>query len=935
MAYITRHLRINFALALLCAATLLLSAERIGAQTAVTGGLRGGVTDGAGAAVTGAAVRLENPSLSVQQETTTDSNGQFTFLGLTPSDDYAMAVSASNFSDYSREGVAVISGETIAVDIELEVAQVSATVNVTDATTQLSGSPEVSQIIDQKQLNELPTYNRSLNRIALLNPHVRNTAGLGSDNSNATRLSINGRIFRETHYKLDGSNNFDALFNNAPLQTVSLSSVQEYKILTNQYAAEHGGTTAGFLIATTKSGTSEFHGEGFFFGRPSGIQARPPLANRRIPNQLLQYGGAIGGPVVQDKTFFFVNYEGTRQDRGSFVNFPRPATFVGELRETLGLVKIDHRFTDNHTGSLRLNGSRNTNSNANDRITFLAQSSQPIQPSAATLSVLQSVGVQANDTYVRGNFVNELRLSYTNAIPSASVPVTPGAVIIRNGFSTEGNNAYSRVRLENSQIAEQVSLQVGRHSLKFGGDYTRQKLHDVSFQAFGTYTLDRVSDANGNAVLDAAGDPTFAAVRFQQQLGVADLRYGQTRIDGFFQDDWRVRPRLTLNLGVRYDYQSIIDDYNNFGPRAGFAFDVAGDGNTVVRGGAGVYYDQPFFHGFTQRYLLNAPDALTRSITILPTEANFPGFPNSLDPLTPFAQGARRDLFVRGENIRNPYTGQFSLGIQRRLSGDFIATADVIHNLSRKQLQAFNINAPSPFPRTAPGQRRSAQAADLTRPFTTYLGANVRDVLVSTNSGNAVYDALDLGLTKRFARRYSFEAHYVYSSAIDTVIDDHLGANPNEWNDIAGAERSQSDFNQRHRFVAFGTIALPLDMQLSMIATLASALPINPITGIDNNGDGRTVDRPAGFGRNSFKGTSQTRFDTSFAKNFRIGGINENTRIELRADFFNLFNNSNYYRFVNTYGNGTTPDARFGQPIGGISNVDPGRQVQFAARLVF
>lgn len=160
-----------------------------------------------------------------------------------------------------------------------------------------------------------------------------------------------------------------------------------------------------------------------------------------------------------------------------------------------------------------------------------------------------------------------------------------------------------------------------------------------------------------------------------------------------------MHPRLTLNLGLRYDYQSIIDDYNNFGPRLGFAFDVAGDGNTVVRGGAGVYYDQPFFHGFTQRYLQTAPTALTQTITLNPGDAGYPGFPNSLDPLTPFptAPLAPRELFLRGEGLRNPYTAQFSLGLQRKLFGDFIASADVIHNLSRKQLQAFNINQPRRF----------------------------------------------------------------------------------------------------------------------------------------------------------------------------------------------------------------------------------------------
>ena len=907
-----------FITALSCAAVWMLLSATISAQTAITGGLRGNITDGAGAAVSGAAVQVENRSLSVRQETTTDADGRFTLLNLTPAADYEMTVSASGFRTFTRGGVTVVSSETNAVDAQIEVSAVAEAVDVTADTAQLSQSSEVSQVIDEKRLNELPLYNRNLNRAALLDPHVRNTQGLGGDGGVTSRLSINGRIYRETHYKLDGNVNFDAYTNNEPLQSISLSAVQEYKVLTNQYAAEHGGTTAGFLIATTKSGTNDFHGEGFFFGRPSGIQARPPLADRRIPNQRLQYGGAVGGPIISNRTFFFANYEGTQQDRGSFITLPTPGFYLGNLREHLGLFKVDHRFTDNHTASVRLNAHRNTNDNVNDRITFNAQSLQQALPSTAALSATQSAGIQVNDTFVVGNFVNEVRVSYTNAIPSSSRPVTPGIVVVRSGLSTEGNNVFSNFRLRNTEVADQMSLQLGRHSLKFGGDYVRQHVRDVGYQEFGTYTY------------AASG----ALVNFQQQLGVQDLRYGQSRAAGFVQDDWRVNRQLTLNLGLRYDYQSIIDDYNNFGPRIGFAYDLEGTGDTVIRGGAGMYYDQPFFHGFSQRYLQNAVNPIRGNVT-LDAAAAAALFPNSLDPRSAFPTNVRRSLFIEGAEIRNPYSGQFTLGAQRRLSGDFVVNADYTHNFSRGILSAFNINAPSAFARTDFGQTRSQAAADLTRPFDTYAGVPVRDVLVSTNAGNQTYNALALGVTKRFGNRYSFTSNYVLSSAIDSVTDDHLGANPNEWSDVIGAERAPSDFNQRHRFIAYGIVALPFDSQFSTIATIASGVRINPITGVDNNGDTRAVDRPAGFGRNSFEGAGQTRFDASVQKNITLRGISENTRVELRADVFNLFNNSNFYRFVNVYGNGATPDARFAQPIGGVSNSDPGRQLQFAARFVF
>lgn len=934
-----RRVFINFARPLRSANLLLLAfalVSPLAAQTALTGGLRGNIVDANGAAISGATVRLENKSLSVKQEVVTDADGRFAILRLVPDVNYEMQITANGFRQFVSGGINVVSGETNVIDARLDVSVVSETVDVDGTESQLEQKAEISQVVGAEQLRELPIFNRTIQRAALLDPHVRNTSPVGGDTSNSTRLSINGRIYRETHYELDGSNNTDFVFNNAPAQTVSLSSIQEFKVLTNQYAAEHGGTTAGFVILTTKSGTNEFRGEGFFNLRPSGIGARPPLADRRIPNQRLEYGASFGGPIFKDKTFFFANYEGTRQERGSFVDRPTPQVFVGNLRENLGLVKVDHRFTDNHSIGFRLNGAYYTNTNANDRITFLAQSSQPIQPSAAAQSILQNAGIQANDTYTRGKFVNEFRVSYINARPSTSVPLNPQPVVIRTGISTEGNSSFSNFRLQITEFADIMSLQAGKHSLKFGGNYTRQMLHEKSFQQFGTYTF------------NAAGTLT----QFSQVLGVNDLRSGQTQTALFIQDDFRLTDQLTLNIGLRHDYQSIIEDKNNFGPRLGFAYDVGGRGATVIRGGAGVYYDQPFYHGFTQRYLQGGLNSQTRTITLTAAQLAAAGitFPNSFDPLTPFSSlspflsNAPRNLFLKGDNIRSPYTAQFSLGVQQKIYKDFVFNADVIHNFSRKQLTVFNQNAPAPYLRTAFGQTRTVAAANATRPFfnpaaqtSTFQGVAVRDVLVSANAGNSEYDALSVGVTKRFGSRYTFSANYVYSSAIDSVTDDHLGANPNDFSDVVGAERAQSDFNQRHRFVAYGTVNLPLQIEFTGVATLASGLRINPLTGFDNNGDGINTDRPAGFARNSFVGPPHKRFDASFVKKIAMKSLGETMRLELRADVYNAFNNSNFYRFNNRYGNlaGGLPEPTFATPLSGISSVDPGRQIQFGVRFVF
>ncbi len=895
-------------------------------QTALTGGLAGKVTDPSRGRIPDVTVSLKSESLSVTRTGTTDAGGAFLFLNLIPAADYQLLVSRDGFAAVSQQNVRVVSGEIgTAPDIVLAPSPLKEQIEVIGAVSDVAtDTTELGTSVDQKVLSTLPTNGRNFVRFALVDPRVRNSAGLGGDGFAQNRLSVNGNTFRDTQWRLDGNTNYDTLFNNSPLQRLSLSSIQEFRVLTNQFNAEHGSTSSGMVITTTKSGTDAFHGEAFFYGRPSGIQARPPLANLRVPNQLLQEGGAIGGPLVSGKAYFFGSYERIDQARGSFYQGPSPDFFIGNFQDNLALAKFDFRLSDKHQISARANAHRDTNNNPNDRVGGL------LQPSTANLSLGQSVAGQVTDTTIWGQVVNELRAGYTNAVPSSTVPLVPQVTVTRPGYATDGGSSFSTARTEVFQLADQVSWQRGTHTLKAGVDFIRRKVRDRQFDLYGAYTF-------------AAGPPVegVGPTLYTQRFGVADLTYGQTQWAAFIQDSWRAGSRLTLNLGLRYDYQSILNDAANFGPRAGFAWDVRGTGSTILRGGYGLYYDQPFFHGLTQRFLLNAVDAPFATYSLGPGDPAFPAYPASYPPTQPppGLSLAPRNVVIRNNTLLGPYTQQWTIGVQQRLPGEWMLTIDGIRSLSVKQFLHYNLNAPSPFPRTTAGQMRTVAEADRTRPMydpaagvSLYQGVAVRDVRLATNGGTATYHALDVSVSRRYGRRYQVTAHYVYSSALNSITDDHLGANPQEWSDVQRAERGMSDFSQRNRFVGNGTVLLPGNINLAAFLVIASALPVNALTGVDNNGDTTNVDRPAGFGRNAFRGTPHRNLDVSLSRSFVL---TEALRLEVRVDALNVFNNQNYYSFNRVYGNLATPSATFLSPIAGISNTDPARQFVFGLKLLF
>lgn len=897
----------------LIACTVSLPLSAVHAQSSPIAGtsIRGTLTGPDGASIGGASVTVITAGGSTLVASS-NTEGDFIVTGLQSGQQYTVVIRALGFETMKRDGV--MPGETpVALTLKVDPLQQDITVFAEDE--QLKTTPDIALTLSPRSLTQLPSVARNLSQFALLDPRARNTVGSGSDGRQATRLTLNNQSFRFTQYLLDGSTNFDFIFSNGPQQNVSLSAVGEFKLLTNQFPAQYGRASGGIVLVSTKAGSDDFHGEAFFFGRPSGIQAAPPVSTFHVPNSKLQWGSTVGGPIKRGKTNFLLSYEQLHQERGAFIQSPTATFFTGKQDSWFGLARIDHKWNDHQFTTLRLNGDFLTTNNLNDIVGGFVQSS------AGRTDIQQSASAQVTQRSLFANWLNDFRFSYANALPVWYTPFNSSISIVRPSYSTTGGSAIEHVRTNTWQVTDTLARTWRSHTFTLGGDYIKVYTnHHLINSQYGTYTF-------------AAGAPTVGQqpLRYVVSVGGSSMKYGQDLMAAYLQDDWKVTSRLTANLGLRYDFQSNANGRANFQPRLGLSWDPFGQGKTIVRAGAGLFYDQ--LYGQLQRNAINqGPDSTSATYTIT----------NPSYPTPPVISGTsdRRDLYLLSPTLNNPYTMQVSVGIEQQLPAKFVLQIDGAFLASRHQLTLVNLNAPTPFIRTAanPNATRSTTVANATRPYLTYTRSNgttipVANVEQVTNGANARNPSLEIQVSRHFGNHFQIQTAYLYSSNItNAFFTGALGSGtPNVWNVTAG-ENAPSNYYQRNRFIASGIVDLPFAFRLTGTTVAASGMPINPVTGVDNDGDGIAADRPFGLSRNSFTGPKQAQTDFALARTFHVY---RHMNLETRAEVSNVLNHSNFVTLTSTYGNTTTPGSSFMKPQAGVQNSDPARQIQFATRILF
>jgi outer membrane receptor protein involved in Fe transport len=999
------------------------------AQTRDLGAIKGQVRDAQGGAIADAAVKLTNKGSGLERTAKTDLHGGFNFDGLPLTGLYTLTVTAANFSPIERPDIQLQASHTATVDITMDVAAAKAyvTVNGTPGTLETDSS-QITSRLDLQKIENTPILNNKLTSLVLLDSNVRPSNTTGDLFTNETLFVVNGGGRRQTTLSIDNTTADDSWGRQTLLTALPFTSVQEFTIIPNSSSAEYGRTSGSAVNIVTKSGTNNFHGDFSGTGRPAFSESGAPLTalGLKAQNTFEQGSGSITGPIIKDRTHFMVSAEYNHQVRDAVITSPleRGAFFSGNFGQTLFIARVDHQLTSRNLLTFRANFDRLSDSNPQDGV-----SGNNLPSTQRIFSKRGYAAALTNTTTFTPHLINEARFQWQLASPVTQFePASPGPQLSQAGVFTAGDSRFADLQNHQYEQADTLSWIHGSHEIKTGVDLVESSSGGFG-QEFGTGFLDGQFTINPAAcVILAAGSPvpntsacngpsptvipianlTVANVtQFTQTFGNQSYNIKETLWGVFVQDNWSVLPSLTLNLGLRYEGQTFLGDDNNFAPRAGLAWRVPHTYTAVIRASYGIYYSEVRTDEGAG-YLLGGPTGLF-TFSAGPGQC---GFPSSITPWASLAAmlaspgctgpsgsatipertitiplGAaaslNSDFNVAGlkfypQSLLNPYTQQWTFGIEHEIAKGWVVSADYIGSHSVKLERPADLNPPTPCTYTTvlaqrnltggncvliaagPASPNAGNAADIrslavanaTRPvqptgtctnqsasFIPAIGNcfnNYSSIMAIVNFGSGTYNGVQFKLNKQFSHHFSMLLSYTYSHAIDTVEPDAANQAPNDFNSLGAAEKATSILDQRHRAALSGWYDFPLGFRWGVFTTLGSGFPYNVTTGVDNNGDGSTSDRPFMNGavvpRNFGRGTPIYDVATSLQKTFSLG---EHAKITMRAEAFNLFNHSNFFGRSGVFGNLPAASTTFGTPVGGIANVGPAREMQFAARVQF
>jgi hypothetical protein len=942
-----RNSRFSLCVTIVLAALAWMPATGLAQTAANSGQIVGQTVDTSGAAIVGAEITVRSDDTNFVRRTTSDAAGRYAVSAL-PVSAYEVTATAKGLESAAQR-VLVTLGGTVSANVTMKVAGVSEDVQVGARNSALETTgTQGKAVLTDLQLENLPASGRRVRSLFLLTPasQIEPECGgfaISGQKGLFTNINVDGGDYTNTHWC--GHVEFSPTF--------SLEALQEFQVLRSTFSAEFGRSTGGIINMSTKSGTNLLRGTGFYLFRNDALTKDDPFGRQAI-GVGQQFGGSVGGAIKKDRTFLFVAPEFqlntkpvqvlyTALDAQNLRATPAaqqllavaPEQNLDALSQSQSIVtRIDNRLGENNTLMGRFDYIRNR---VTDNVGSVVMS-QGLGADSITNRALSNQVLLTNRNDVTGmvqlasvlsrRFLNEARAQVTHEFRPWNTSGSGPEVTVKNAGATVavygpqatglsyGNIGYrfSDVRY---QFVDNLSFVTGAHTAKFGVD---------SNLVNGTTTFD--AGSNGIYTFNSLAD--FVARRpfdYRQFGGSGSLDTTMQQVAFYVQDEWRLRPGLTISPGFRYEMAllpgytpatvpanrfslgtSIPDDKELVAPRLGLVWDVGNKGTTVVRAAAGVFYASPYMPVFEQSILSNGGNPELSSLVIIPTTGNanavadafrtfgldlagadaghLPVFTTAqLNQLVALDSRIGQTVNYIDPNFRLPRAAHMRVALEHQLARGLVASVDFTNINTSRIARVRNINLAAPVP-DATGRPVFTAA----RPYGPQFGV----VQVTESTAHSNYHGLSASLSAK-RRLFTFDLYYTlgYSHSeddtergISSVVFDNAYNLANEY--------SWSNIDQRHQFAANGLFFLPKQLEFSATVRANSGRPYSALVGSDLNRDGVLRDRPAIDGqvvaRNTFRNTGFSQVDARVQRGFALSGAK---RVTLSLELFNLLNAAN------------------------------------------
>jgi hypothetical protein len=867
------------------------------------GSISGIVTDPKEAVIAGARVVALSAAQGVSRDTVTNGSG-FYLLSDLPAGSYNLRIEQTGFALSEFKGIELETGHSATIDAKLQIAQAGTTVEVNAAAANVDLTQSMIQgQITSTTIESIPLNGRNFLELAYLVPGNRPAPTFDPTKTNTLEVSSAGSFGRGGNITVDGGDNNDEVVGGT-LSNFPEDSVQEFQIATGRFTAEVGRSGNSIVNIVTKSGANKYHGSAFLFERNRNLQALPATFDRSLPTPPFdreQTGGSVGGPVRTDKAWWFTSFEFRDQNAAlqtgardftsdTILNTSAPAP----LRDALWSTRFDAQLTPRNSLMARYSFNRSTDTaEATPSETTPAFTASERQNSlnrfnslvAGLTSVLGPARVNAF-TFHFDNFYNDIP-PFPQDLPTTDPALNLTSELIFPDLADGANfNLPQITHLNREQVRNDFAWTLGKHALHLGGEFQHYTAYG-EINVFGTGTVILTTDfgfadLNGDGKVSDLDIPIAVALKSSAPVTPVPIpTVFDSYVAGYAQDDWRVNPRLTLNLGLRWEYDSnltgnssahdpcpnltrqpsqpctwmanVIDlkkvpDKKDFGPRVGFIFDPFGHGKSVLRGGYGIYYDRIILESGAEELVQNdraltvtqfagsactspfVPGGASLDACFAPQASFVAGTPTLAKPFSGQHQVGGVGILAMGPDAHHPLFQQFSGGVQQEIARDWLVSADGLHVFATRQLVGHLV-----------------RSTDSTSPDITCPGDNVPctifdpltgiadNITLIQSQAKSWYDGLIVSLARHPAKlrhmSYQYNVAYTLSKTFDYSDDDQLtNSNADEQVDLVEGidnlrlEKGYAVTDERHRLTAYGEAQLPWGFSFAPLYTFGSGV---------------------------------------------------------------------------------------------------------------